>query len=47
MESLFGKFIKKETSLSVFSCEFCDFFKNKFFTENILTMASAHKQAPD
>ena len=28
-------FIKKETLAEVFSCEFCEFFKNSFFTEHL------------
>ena len=28
-------FIKKETPTKVFSCEFCEVFKNIFFTENV------------
>ena len=32
-------FIKKET-LAVFSCEFCEIFKNIFFTKHLRTTAS-------
>ena len=33
-------FIKKETVAQVFSCEFCEIFKNTFFTEHLWTTAS-------
>ena len=33
-------FIKKETLAQVFSCEFCEIFKNTFFTEHLRTTAS-------
>ena len=33
-------FIKKETLTQVFSCEFCEIFKNTFFTEHLWTIAS-------
>ena len=34
-------FIKKETlPAQIFSCEFCEIFKNTFFTEHLLTSAS-------
>ena len=33
-------FIKKETLAEVFSCEFCEFSKNTFFTEHLRTTAS-------
>ena len=33
-------FIKKETVAQVFSCEFCEIFKNTFFTEYLWTTAS-------
>ena len=29
------KFIKKEALAQVFSCEFCELFKNTFFTEHL------------
>ena len=32
-------FIKKETLAQVFSCEFCEIFKNTFFAEHIWTNA--------
>ena len=35
------KFIKKESLAQVFSCEFCEIFKNTFFTEHFRTIASA------
>ena len=31
---------KKETLAQVFSCEFCNIFKNTFFTEHLRTAAS-------
>ena len=34
-------FIKKETLAQVFSCEFCEFSKNIFFTEHLWTTVSA------
>ena len=34
-------FIKKETPAQVFSCEFCNIFKNIFSIEHLLTTASA------
>ena len=33
-------FIKKETLTQVFSCDFCEFSKNTFFTEDLWTIAS-------
>ena len=33
-------FIKKDTLAQVFSCEFCEIFKNTFFTEYIWMTAS-------
>ena len=33
-------FIKKETLAQVFFCEFCEIFKNTFFTEHLRTTAS-------
>ena len=33
-------FIKKETLVQVLSCEFCEIFKNTFFTEQLRTTAS-------
>ena len=33
-------FIKKETQAQAFSCEFCEIFKNTFFTEHLRTTAS-------
>ena len=33
-------FIKKETLAHVFSCEFCEIFKNAFCTEHLCTTAS-------
>ena len=35
-------FIKKETPVQVFSCEFCEISKNTFFTEHHWTIASVH-----
>ena len=33
-------FFKKETLAQVFFCEFCEIFKNTFFTEYLLATAS-------
>ena len=33
-------FIKKEILAQMFSCEFCEIFKNTFFTEHLRTTAS-------
>ena len=33
-------FIKKETLAQVFLCEFCEIFKNTFFTEHLMETAS-------
>ena len=33
-------FIKKETLAQVFSCEFCEIYKNTFFTEHLRAIAS-------
>ena len=33
-------FINKEILVQVFSCEFCEIFKNTFFTEHLRTTAS-------
>ena len=44
LEAFFKKacnFIKKESLAQVFSCEFCEIFKNTFFTEHFRTIASA------
>ena len=35
------KFIKKETLVQAFSCEFCEISKNTFFTDYLQTTASA------
>ena len=35
-----GLFIKKETLAQVFSCEFCEIFKNTFPTEHLQTATS-------
>ena len=35
-------FIKKEILVPVFSCEFCEIFKNTFFTEHLRASASEH-----
>ena len=32
-------FIKKETLAKVFSCEFCEIYKNNFFTEHLYATA--------
>ena len=36
-------FIKKEILTQVFSCEFCEIFKNTFFTERLQTTAFVKK----
>ena len=36
----FNQVVKKETLAQVFSCEFCEIFKKKVFTENLRTTAS-------
>ena len=33
-------FIKKETPIQAFSCEFCEIFRNTFFTEHLQATAS-------
>ena len=35
----FNKILKKETLAQVFSCEFCEFFKNTFLTKRLRTTA--------
>ena len=37
-------FIKKETLAQVFFCEFCEIFKNTFFTEHLRTIVSVSNQ---
>ena len=37
-------FIKKETLAQVFSCEYCEISKNKFFTEHVWKSASSFWQ---
>ena len=37
-------FIKEETLTQVFSCEFCEIFKNTFFTEHLWATASERDQ---
>ena len=39
-ESEACNFIKKETLVQMFTCEFCETFKNTFFTEHLWTTAS-------
>ena len=39
-DSFLIKFIKKESLAQVFSCEFCEFFKNTFFNRTPLVAAS-------
>ena len=39
-------FIKKETLAQVFSCEFCEIFKNTFFTEQLRTTTSYCSNLP-
>ena len=36
-------FIKKDTLTQVFFCEFCEIFKNTFFTEHLQTTAFVKK----
>ena len=38
--NIIDNFIKKETPAQVFSCEFCEIFKNTFFTEDLQMTAS-------
>ena len=38
-------FIKKEALAQVFSCEFCEIFKNTFFTEHPQTTAFSPQNA--
>ena len=38
-----GNFIKKETLVQVFSCEFSKIFKNTFFTEHLRATASKYR----
>ena len=38
-------FIKKETLRQVFSCEFCEIFKNTFFTELMLRLTASEEKA--
>ena len=40
--SLACNFFKKETLAQVFSCEFCEIFKNIFFTEHLRVTASGN-----
>ena len=37
-------FIKKETLVQVFSCEYCEISKNTFFTEHLWATASENTQ---
>ena len=37
-----GNFIKKETLVRVFSCEFCEISKNNFLQDHLWTTASRH-----
>ena len=39
-------FIKKETLAQVFSCEFCEIFKNIFLTEHLWTTTSLFSTSP-
>ena len=36
-------FIKKETLAQVFSCEFCEIFKNTFLTEHLRRVAPVRR----
>ena len=38
-----SNFVKKEALAQVFSCEFCEIFKNTFFTEHVWATASLPK----
>ena len=40
-----GNLIKKETLAQESSCEFCEIFKNTFFTEHLRATASAAGKA--
>ena len=37
---MIGTLLKKETLVQVFSCEFCEIFKNTFFIAQLWTTAS-------
>ena len=39
-QALACDFIKKEALAHVFSCEFCEIFKNRFLTEHVRATAS-------
>ena len=39
LESFFDNFIKKGTPTQIFSCEYCEIFKNTFFEEHLRTAA--------
>ena len=39
-ENQASNFMKKETLAQVFSCEFCEIFKNTCFAEHLWTTAS-------
>ena len=41
MQAEAGNFTKNETLAQVFSREFCEIFKNTFFTEHLRATASA------
>ena len=36
-EGLFLNFVLKETPIQMFSCEFCELFKNTYFAEDLQT----------
>ena len=38
--SFFNKVVNKETLTQVFSCEFCEIFKNTFFIKHLRTTAA-------
>ena len=42
-QSLFFDFIRKETPVQVFSCEFCETSKNNFFHRTPLVAASVYE----
>ena len=44
---LFNNFIKKEALAQAFSCEFCEIFKNTFFTDHLWATASNNFKLED
>ena len=43
-----ANFIKRKTLIQVLFCEFCEIFKNNFFTEHLQTTGSddSHRSSP-